>query len=246
MALKTSAAGRTAITRHEGLRLNAYPDPASGGEPWTIGVGHTSSAGAPKVTKGMKITKAQADEILSRDLVTFEKAVNDAVKVPVNQNEFDALVSLAFNIGAGAFKKSSLVKRLNEGKRQAAADQFLSWTKAAGKTMPGLVNRRNDERKMFLTPVKVAATPAAVATIPVPAAPVAIAPKPAPKPEPPLFKSKRFLTWLGVGGSGGSILGGVAGLDIWLQRGVGILLILLALYAVATMPQVRKALGLSS
>ena len=115
--MRTSASGRAAITRHEGLRLTAYPDPATGGEPWTVGVGHTSRAGPPKVTKGMKITRAQAEEILSRDLATFEAAVSKAVKVPLNQNEFDALVSLAFNIGAGAFAKSTLVKKLNAGNR---------------------------------------------------------------------------------------------------------------------------------
>ena len=149
--MRTSASGRAAITRHESLRLTAYPDPATGGEPWTIGVGHTSRAGHPKVTKGMKITRAQADEILSRDLATFEAAVSKAVKVPLNQNEFDALVSLAFNIGAGAFAKSTLVKKLNAGDRAGAANAFLSWNKAAGKVMKGLTKRREDERRLFLS-----------------------------------------------------------------------------------------------
>lgn len=148
--MKVSAAGRKAIAGHEGVRLTAYPDPATGGEPWTIGVGHTSAAGAPKVTKGMTITAAQCDEILSRDLATFEDAVEDSVAVPLNQNQFDALVSLAFNIGAGAFGRSTLVKKLNAGDYQGAADQFTVWNKAAGKVMKGLVTRRAAERALFL------------------------------------------------------------------------------------------------
>ena len=150
--MSTSVAGRKAITAHEGNVLTAYPDPATGGEPWTIGVGHTSAAGLPKVVKGMRITAAQSDEILSRDLKTFEAGVRSAVKVPLNQNEFDALVSLAFNIGLGAFSKSTLVKKLNAGDRAGAADQFLVWNKAAGKVMKGLSSRRASERSLFLKP----------------------------------------------------------------------------------------------
>jgi len=149
--MKTSAAGRLAITEREGLRLKAYPDPATGGEPWTIGVGHTSAAGAPKVFKGLTITAKEADDILSRDLATFEKAVATAVKVPLNQNEFDALVSLAFNIGAGAFQKSTLVKELNAGNRYGAASQILRWNRANGKVMKGLTKRREAERAQFLS-----------------------------------------------------------------------------------------------
>jgi lysozyme len=145
--MKTSAAGRKAITQREGNVLTAYKDSVG---IWTIGVGHTSAAGAPKVVQGLKITAAESDAILSRDLGTFEWAVNDAVTIPLNQNEFDALVSLAFNIGAGAFAKSTLVKRLNAGNRKAAADQFLVWNKAGGRVLKGLVTRREAERKQFL------------------------------------------------------------------------------------------------
>lgn len=148
--MRTSAKGRAAITQREGNKLTAYPDPATGGDPWTIGVGHTSAAGPPKVVKGMKITAADSDEILARDLKEVEKAVNESVKVRLSQNEFDALVSLAFNIGNGAFAKSTLVKKLNAGDRAGAADQFLVWNKAAGKVMKGLVTRRQDERSQFL------------------------------------------------------------------------------------------------
>lgn len=148
--LRTSAKGRAAITQREGNILKAYPDPATGGEPWTIGVGHTSAAGPPKVVKGMTITAADSDEILARDLKEVEKAVNEAVKVRLSQNEFDALVSLAFNIGNGAFAKSTLVKKLNAGDKAEAADQFLVWNKAAGKVMKGLITRREAERAQFL------------------------------------------------------------------------------------------------
>lgn len=150
-SIKTSAAGRKAIAQREGNKLKAYPDPATGGEPWTIGVGHTSAAGPPNVKKGMVITAAQSDEILSRDLKLFENAVSKAVKVPLTQNEFDALVSLAFNIGGGAFSKSTLVKKLNNGDRKGAADAFLSWNKADGRTLKGLTTRRQAERKQFLS-----------------------------------------------------------------------------------------------
>ena len=156
--MKVSPAGRKAIMRHEGVRLTAYPDPATKGEPFTIGCGHTSAAGPPKVTKGMTITAEECDAILSRDLTTFEKAVLKAVTAPLNQNQFDALVSLAFNIGAGNFSKSTLVKKLNARDYRGAADQFTVWNKAAGKVMKGLVNRRADERALFL---KVSSEPAA-------------------------------------------------------------------------------------
>lgn len=145
--MKTSAAGRKLIEQREGVELTAYKDSVG---IWTIGVGHTSAAGAPKVAAGMKITAAQASEILSRDLATFEAAVSSAVKVPLNQNEFDALVSFAFNVGTGAFKGSTLLKRLNAGDRQAASDQFLVWNKITinGKkqVLKGLTIRREAER----------------------------------------------------------------------------------------------------
>lgn len=146
--LTTSAAGRKAITEREGNVLTAYQDSVG---IWTIGVGHTSAAGLPKVSKGLKITAAESDDILSRDLKTFETGVRAAVTVPLHQNEFDALVSVALNIGVGAFSKSTLVKKLNAGDRAGAADQFLVWNKAGGKVLKGLTTRRQAERKQFLS-----------------------------------------------------------------------------------------------
>lgn len=146
--MTTSAAGRKAITDREGNKLTAYQD---GGGVWTIGVGHTSAAGEPTVSKGLKITAAKSDEILSRDLKDVEKAVFKGLKVPVTQNQFDALVSLAFNIGNTAFTKSTLLEKLNAGDRAGAADQFLVWNKDNGKVVQGLVNRRKSERLQFLS-----------------------------------------------------------------------------------------------
>lgn len=141
--MKTSAAGRAKITQREGNKLKAYTDTVG---VLTIGVGHTSAAGAPKVTKGMTITAAESDAILSRDLALFEKAVNDAVKVPVTQTQFDALVSLAFNIGTGAFKKSTLVKRLNAGDVAGAGAAFMMWNKPKE-----IIGRRKTEQAQFLS-----------------------------------------------------------------------------------------------
>ncbi len=150
--MKTSSTGRALIERREGVVLSAYRDSAG---ILTIGVGHTSAAGESRVTAGMTITAWQASEILSRDLVIFEAAVNASVRVPLNQNEFDALVSLAFNIGAGAFKGSTLLRKLNAGDRKGAADQFLVWNKITvnckKQTVRGLTTRREAERKQFLS-----------------------------------------------------------------------------------------------
>lgn len=143
----TSPAGRAAITQREGNVLTAYRDSVG---ILTIGVGHTTAAGAPTVAPGMKITAAESDQILSRDLAKFELTVLAAVKVPMSQNEFDALVSLAFNIGGGAFAKSTLVRKLNAGDKAGAANAFLSWDKAGGKALKGLTKRRESERLQFL------------------------------------------------------------------------------------------------
>ena len=160
--MKTSDRGVALIKAHEGLRLQAYQDPVG---VWTIGYGHTTAAGPPKVERGMKITDAGADAILRQDLAKFEGYVSSAVKVPLNQNEFDALVSFTFNLGPGNLRSSTLLKKLNAGDRAGAADEFLKWTKAGGKTLPGLVKRREAERALFR-------------------APDASVPRPAPKPVP--------------------------------------------------------------
>jgi lysozyme len=141
---RVSPAGRELIKRHEGLRLEAYPDPASGGDPWTIGYGHTHG-----VKKGDRITAEQADAFLAYDLAWVEEAIAESVRVPISQDQFDALASLIFNIGAGAFRNSTLLRRLNAGDHIGAAGQFERWVRAAGKVMPGLVKRRAEEAALF-------------------------------------------------------------------------------------------------
>lgn len=148
--MKVSVAGRKAIKQHEGVRNTAYQDSVG---VWTIGVGHTAARGDPIPKKGMVLTPAEVDEVLAKDLTYFEKKVSEVVKVPLNQNQFDALVSLCFNIGEEAFRRSTLVRRLNAKLYQEAADQFLVWNKAGGKVLNGLVNRRKKERALFLTPI---------------------------------------------------------------------------------------------
>jgi lysozyme len=154
--MKTSANGRTLIEEFEGLILGAYddfndkivkPGQAVRGT-LTIGYGHTSAAGPPRVYAGMKITKEQADSILAADLASVEIEIEHLVKVSISQNQFDALVSFHFN--TGGLGRSSTLRLLNQKKYQAAADALLAWNRAGGKVLQGLVRRRNAERKLFL------------------------------------------------------------------------------------------------
>lgn len=145
--MNISQAGIELIKEFEGLRLEAYPDPATGGDPWTIGVGHTG----PEVVPGLVITEEQADEYLRDDLETFEQCVETAVGPHVNDAEFSACVSLAFNIGCNNFRTSTLVKMIRAGNMAGAADQFLRWNRANQKVMAGLTRRREAERDLFLS-----------------------------------------------------------------------------------------------
>jgi lysozyme len=144
----TSTAGRKFIEGFEGLYLHTYDD---GTGVLTIGYGHTSAAGAPKVLKGQTITEAQADQYLSDDLGKVEVSVNNLVRVPINQNQYDALVSFQFN--TGALGKSSVLKKLNANDFQGAADALLLYNRGGGQVMAGLTRRRQAERTMFLTPM---------------------------------------------------------------------------------------------
>ena len=135
------------IKEFEGLRLEAYDD---GVGVMTIGYGTTRYPDGTRVKRGDKITLEQAEEYLRHDLRQFEVDVNNLVKVPLTQNQFDALTSIVYNIGSGAFSKSTLLKKLNERDYKGAADQFLVWNKAGGRTLQGLVNRRTRERQLFL------------------------------------------------------------------------------------------------
>ncbi|CAM3022951.1 lysozyme [Acinetobacter celticus] len=135
------------ICGFEGLRLKAYDD---GVGVWTIGFGTTVYPNGIRVKKGDTCTEAQAKAYMVYDLKKFESAVNNAVTVPLNQNQFDALVSLTYNIGPSAFSKSTLVKKFNAGDIRGAAEQFDVWVNAGGKRMQGLVNRRAKEKEVFL------------------------------------------------------------------------------------------------
>lgn len=134
--------GLALIKRWEGLRLQAYLCPAG---VWTIGYGHTG----PDVTPGLVITEAYAEALLRQDLRTFEDGVSRLVTAPLTDNQFSALVSLAFNIGLGAFARSTLLRKLNAGDYAGAQAQFHVWNKAGGKVLPGLVNRRAGEAALF-------------------------------------------------------------------------------------------------
>ncbi|WP_439327587.1 lysozyme [Lonepinella sp. BR2357] len=142
-----SQQGINALKGYEGLRTKAYLDDAG---KWTIGYGHTGKVGNIPVGKGMTITDQQAEDLFKSRLPEFENAVRNSINVPLTQNQYDALVSLAYNIGPTAFQNSTLVKKLNAGDMSGAADQFMAWRKAGGKDNQGLINRRNREREMFL------------------------------------------------------------------------------------------------
>ncbi|MCJ2030709.1 lysozyme [Methylobacterium sp. J-043] len=114
----------------------------------------------------MRITQAEADDILARDLVRFEDAVARLVRVPVTQNQFDALVSFAFNLGEGNLGSSTLLKKLNAGDYDGAADQFARWNKAKGKVLTGLTRRRAAEADLFRRPVAGASTNPATSVAP--------------------------------------------------------------------------------
>lgn len=131
----------------EGLRTKAYRD---AGGVWTIGYGHTATAGSPVPRRGQVITESEAERILLRDLTQYEQAVEDLVKVKLNNNQFAALVSFTFNVGIGAFKKSTLLKKLNNGNFNAIPTELTKWTKAGGKKIQGLVNRRAGEAGLWV------------------------------------------------------------------------------------------------
>lgn len=142
--MKTSDAGLEFIKEHEGIELKAYPDPGTGGEPWTIGVGHTGG-----VSPGDTCTVEQAMEWLREDVAEAEQAIRQNVHVALNQDQFDALVSFIFNVGGGAFKNSTLLRKLNLGDYEGAENEFQRWNKAGGRVLAGLTKRRLAEEALF-------------------------------------------------------------------------------------------------
>lgn len=123
--------------------LDAYPDPGTGGDPWTIGYGHAG----PDVIQGMEITEEEAEMLLKEDLEYFEKQVCNLINIPLTQEEFDAIVSFTYNVGAGNLKSSTFRRRINAGENKAACfkEEFPKWIKGGNGPMPGLVKRRQSE-----------------------------------------------------------------------------------------------------
>ena len=130
------------ISDFEGLRLTAYRCPAG---IWTIGYGHTG----PAVVEGLTIDSEEATRLLYHDMIEADDAIDELVTVPLTENQRAAILSLIFNIGRTAFRGSTLLKLLNVGKYDAAAAQFERWNKAGKVVLPGLVRRRDAERKLF-------------------------------------------------------------------------------------------------
>lgn len=142
---KINKKGLELIKHFEGCKLSVYLDAV--GLP-TVGYGHMDKT----MKVGTKITQEEANRLLEEDVARFERGVEELVTVQLNSNEFSALVCFSFNVGLEALKSSTLLKKVN-GKSDAAAQEFLKWTRAGGKVLPGLVRRRQAEMELFLEPV---------------------------------------------------------------------------------------------
>ncbi len=141
--MRTSQKGIDLIKSFEGLRLKSYDD---GVGVQTIGYGATRG-----VTKGMAITQEQAERMLKNDIARFEPEIEKLVKVPLNQNQWDALMSFTYNLGSTNLASSTLLKLLNAGDYARAAEQFGRWNKAGGQVFAGLTKRRAAEQALFLS-----------------------------------------------------------------------------------------------
>jgi lysozyme len=169
-----SAIGHAVLVAREGRRLEAYRDSVG---IWTIGIGHTSAAGPPLVTPGLRLTAAECDALFARDVGRFVRTVAAVAPADLPDHAFDALVSLCFNIGEGAFRRSAVVRRLNAGDRAGAAEAILMWNRPAS-----LIPRRRAEYDQFRTPYATAlprarstdptAIPRPAEAVPLPAGPV--------------------------------------------------------------------------
>ena len=144
--MKTNLAGIELIKRNEGCRLTAYQDVVG---VWTIGYGHTG----PDVRPGLTITQERAEQLLVERLTNeFEPGVAKAIGAMVNENQFSAMVSLAYNIGVGAFAGSTLARLHRAGDYEGAANAFASWNKAGGRILEGLIRRRKEEADLYRKP----------------------------------------------------------------------------------------------
>lgn len=135
--------GINLIKRFEGFRDKAYKCPAG---VWTIGYGHTYGVKPTDI-----INKAEATELLIKDVFNCEGVINHFVKKTLNQGQYDALCSFIFNVGSGNFQRSSLLRKLNQADYEGAANEFQKWVYSKGKKLPGLVKRRTAERELFIS-----------------------------------------------------------------------------------------------
>jgi lysozyme len=140
-----SLSGLTAIDKHEGYRLVAYPDPATKAAPWTICRGHTKG-----VYRGMRATPEQCDRWFAEDVYEAETCVQRATRVSLRQGEYDARVSFVFNVGCRNYQTSTMLRLTNQGQWRAACNQFPKWVYANKMKMDGLVTRRWEEQAMCL------------------------------------------------------------------------------------------------
>ena len=142
--MKVTNEGINLIKKYEGLRLEAYLCPAG---VWTIGYGHTKG-----VKKGQVITQLEADNLLKEDLSSFEKGVTNLIKSNINQNQFSALVSFAFNLGLSNLKSSTLLNKVNSNPNdRTIVDEFIRWIYAGGKQLEGLKRRRQAEAYLYFS-----------------------------------------------------------------------------------------------
>jgi lysozyme len=141
--------GLKLIKKFEGCKLNAYKCPAGF---WTIGWGSTYYRDGSKVKDGDVITQGEADALLLTTLEKYEKAVDSFTRDDINQNQFDALVSFAYNCGDYALKNSTLLKKVNANPNDPTiVNEYHKWTRGGGKVLPGLVRRRKEEAELYFT-----------------------------------------------------------------------------------------------
>ena len=161
--MKTSPEAIKMIKHHEGVRVKPYRCPA---HLWTVGVGHVLYPEQAKLTVTERLqmplkvedfrifSMEEVDAILAKDLARFERGVARLCPIALDhQGIFDSLVSFSFNVGLGNLQRSSLRMKTNRGEFEDAAEEFMKWTKAAGKVLPGLVKRRKDEQALYLSGV---------------------------------------------------------------------------------------------
>ena len=140
--MKISEEGLSELAQREGVRTKAYRDTRG---IWTIGIGHTSAAGPPDVYEGLELTTEQVMDLFAKDIGQYEDCVNSSVKSELTQNQFDALVSICYNIGTGGFSKSSIVRDINSGADLRTIDSaIMMWNKPSE-----ILSRRQSEVNEF-------------------------------------------------------------------------------------------------